>query len=231
VYSRSVREAGSGEDSTLTFGVSGKLWHGVLVFYDRETDSLWTQVEGRAIQGPREGQRLEHVSSVFTTWEKWVASHPDTLVLAKSEEAGERQGSVYASYFEDPNRLWLPELAQGLGGPRPKDLVWGATLDGDALAVSASLLDERGVVNAFLGEVPVAFVRDEATGGAWGVRRDAGPDVLVLEPSPGEDPGRIVVDAVSGERIEPASLPGLRLDRTYWYAWSRSHPGSLVLSR
>ena len=53
MYSRRVG------DATAEFGVSGKLWHGVLVMFDRETQSLWTQLDGRAIEGENQGLRLE----------------------------------------------------------------------------------------------------------------------------------------------------------------------------
>ncbi len=46
MYARKVGE------QTLTLGVSGNLWKDVLVLYDRETDSLWTQLSGDAIDGP-----------------------------------------------------------------------------------------------------------------------------------------------------------------------------------
>ena len=42
VYERTV--AGR----TLTFGVSGMLYRDALVMYDRETDTLWSHVDGRA---------------------------------------------------------------------------------------------------------------------------------------------------------------------------------------
>jgi len=37
----------------LDFGTSGKLWKSDLLMYDRETHSLRSQMEGRAVVGPR----------------------------------------------------------------------------------------------------------------------------------------------------------------------------------
>ena len=39
------------EDKELTFGVSGKLIRNVLVMYDRETESYWSQLLGEAVDG------------------------------------------------------------------------------------------------------------------------------------------------------------------------------------
>lgn len=44
-----------------SFGVSGVLHNSDLVMYDRETYSLWGQITGRAIVGPRAGERLKRV--------------------------------------------------------------------------------------------------------------------------------------------------------------------------
>ena len=43
---------------TLDFGTSGKLYKSDLVMYDRQSHSLWAQMEGRAIVGERAGTRL-----------------------------------------------------------------------------------------------------------------------------------------------------------------------------
>ena len=44
--------------TTLDFGTSGKLYKSDLVMYDRQSHSLWAQMEGRAIVGTRAGTRL-----------------------------------------------------------------------------------------------------------------------------------------------------------------------------
>jgi len=45
-------------DAVLDFGTSGKLYRSDLVMYDRQSHSLWAQMEGRAIVGARAGTRL-----------------------------------------------------------------------------------------------------------------------------------------------------------------------------
>ncbi len=41
-----------------------------LVMYDRETDSLWTQVDGRGIKGEFADRALEIVPSIHATWKE-----------------------------------------------------------------------------------------------------------------------------------------------------------------
>ena len=223
MYSREV------DGDARTFGVSGKLWHGVLVMYDRESESLWTQLDGRAIQGDALGATLAHVPSVYTTWSEWRRAHPDTLVLDMDEEERAREGSRYAEYFADPDRLYFDRLDEGLGGVSPKDVVFGVAVGGEALAVTEDLLASTGVANAVVGGVPVGFAYDARKG--WAVAVDRRLDdgrVVVMESRAGE--GELFADALTGEVRGLDELAPLRVDRAYWYAWARSHPGSRVLA-
>ena len=224
MYSRRLEDG-----ATPTFGVSGRLWNGVLVMYDRQSESFWTQLDGRAIQGELLGQRLSHVESVFTTWSRWVDAYPETLVLEKPPGERGQEGSSYTDYFADPERLFVPELAEGLGGIGPKDLVFGLFVGQEAFAVESSVLAERGVVNAVVGRRPLAVVRGE-NGFVYAVDRRLGGKITILEPQPGEDPRIAVRDALTGQRIELARFERVRVDRAFWYAWSRSHPASIVLA-
>ena len=226
MYSRDL-DAGA---APLTLGVSGKLWGGILVMYDRETDSLWTQIGGRALRGQHTGRVFEQRHSEFVTWETWRAAHPDTLVLEKDEEDRARERSHYEEYFADPEQLYFPELAEGLGGAGPKSVVFAVALEGGALAVTESLLVDRGVVNAVVGSIPVAFLRDPQTGFVKAVDRRLGERVLVPGPLPGRDPRLLFLDLVSGETRSATELESLRLDRSFWYAWKHTHPASEILA-
>ena len=39
-----------------------------------------------------------------------------------------------------------------------------------------------------------------------------------------------LIDTVSGREVRLENLEHQRVDRAFWYAWSRSHPGSRVLA-
>ena len=66
---------------TLVFGVQGALWGNAMTWWDHDTGSIWSQPLGEAIAGPRTGQRVELMSSEFTTWAAWRDEHPDSLAL------------------------------------------------------------------------------------------------------------------------------------------------------
>ncbi len=220
-------------DGDSSFGVSGKLWNGVLVMYDRETESLWTQVDGRAIEGPRTGERLSHVPSTFTSWGEWRAAHPDTLVLEKPTDIRDFEHSRYDAYLADPERLFLPELSEGLGGIGPKDVVFGLRLGEHQTAVAEAVLQEATVINAVLGKLPVAWVRFPSTGRVVAVNRKLSGSLLLLGAVDGASAGREgeVRDVLTGRVWHVDQLDALRVDRAFWYAWKRTHPDSLVIAR
>ena len=66
--------------SRTTFGVSGLLYNSDVLLYDRQTDSLWSQLLGKAITGPLKGTELKLIPLRHTTWRAWKSEHPDTLV-------------------------------------------------------------------------------------------------------------------------------------------------------
>lgn len=227
MYSRSINE-----DTTLNFGVSGKLWHGVLVMKDRETGSLWTQLDGRALEGELEGDLLEHVESTWTTWSAWVEAHPDTLVLAPvgddDAQADEVRASAYAGYFADPEALFLPELGEGLDLLGPKDIILGLKHGEATLAVEEVLVREAGVLQVFVGSEGHVLLEDPATGTitAHVTRLDGLPLFIDRRTATG-----LLHDAWNDLQVAPTDLERRRVDRVYWYAWKGTHAGTEALAR
>ncbi|HSG05403.1 MAG TPA: DUF3179 domain-containing protein, partial [Nitrospiria bacterium] len=66
----------------FTFGVSGLLYQSDVLMYDRQTDSLWSQILQEAVTGKMMGTRLTLLPLIHTTWEEWRKEHPNTLVLS-----------------------------------------------------------------------------------------------------------------------------------------------------
>ncbi len=64
------------------FGVSGLLYKRNLLFYDRQTDSLWSQLLSEAVTGPLAGTHLALLPGENTTWGMWKKEHPATQVLS-----------------------------------------------------------------------------------------------------------------------------------------------------
>jgi hypothetical protein len=70
------------EGRRYQFFVSGLLYKRNLLFYDRQTDSLWSQLLSQAVTGPMIGARLAMLPAEDTTWQAWKAQHPEARVLS-----------------------------------------------------------------------------------------------------------------------------------------------------
>lgn len=138
-FSRRVR------GRTTTFGVSGLLYNSDLIMYDRASKSLWQQITGAALVGPHRGEVLTPWPMTMTTWANWRSSHPDTQVLAPPAAEGRYASSTPYGDYDSSSRLMFPVTAND---PRvhPKTVVFGAIIDGQAVAVSDRLLSRDGVV-------------------------------------------------------------------------------------
>lgn len=68
----------------LTWGVSGLLYNSNLILYDRDTDSYWSQMLERAVQGKRDKEIPEKLKVVEMSWEAWKKLYPDTKILSES---------------------------------------------------------------------------------------------------------------------------------------------------
>jgi hypothetical protein len=82
-----------------TFGVSGLLYNSDVLMYDRETESLWSQIMAQAVTGPASGTRLDPIPILHTTWGNWLARHAESLVLKPPTAYGRNYNvSPYRDY-------------------------------------------------------------------------------------------------------------------------------------
>src|SRR5262249_10105432 len=64
---------------TLTFGVSGYLFHSNQILFDRQTYSLWSQLLQGAVTGKLRGEEVRQIPLAETSWAQWLAAYPRTL--------------------------------------------------------------------------------------------------------------------------------------------------------
>ena len=230
-----AREVG---DRVLTFGVSGKLIMNALVMYDRETDSLWSQFVGAAVDGPLVGAPLEPLASTFTEWGTWRTLHPDTLLL---DQGPASNVDPYGSYYSDASAGVVGETNFD-DRLSPKEMVIGVRIGAAARGYPLRYLFDIPVVNDRIGdrEVLVVFDAEHVVGTVFsrsvdgrtltfdlaGAERAAGhPDTVV--PLVDRETSTlwsgltgIAVDGpLSGDRLR--QLPSTPV---FWFAWSDFYP-------
>lgn len=153
----------SRDGAILTFGTSGKLVNSNLLMYDRQTDSQWPQILGRAINGKSKGMVLDEMPLAWTHWSRWRRRHPDSLVLSTETGYFRSYGrDPYGSYdkpgsYYDSGGPFFPVMAKD-GRLNAKEVVVGVKTNGRQMAIQKQGLRTRKLVNTKLAGIPlVAF--------------------------------------------------------------------------
>ncbi len=216
--------------SSSTFGVSGLLWRDSLIMYDRDTGSLWSQVLGKAVAGPMNGQALVEVPSQLTSWGDWKQRHPDTLVL---RENGRRRGSGYAGYHGDNSSIGIHGRSNPDERLPPKTLVYGMESNGVAAVASLGAVAGNGLVEGELAGAPVVVVAIGAERQtALAYSRVVDGRTLSFASVDQETVGDFATGSLwsreTGECLE-GELAGKRLapikgKHVYWGVWVQFHP-------
>lgn len=146
----------------LTFGVSGLLYQSDVLMYDRQTDSLWSQLAMKAVSGPQVNTELEWLASEHLTWAAWREKYPQGEVL--STQTGSQRnysGSSYASYEQSPDTMFpVPTYRAEL--PK-KDWVVGVIVDGVARAYPVKSLPPGQAVRDLVNSAALEITFHPAT--------------------------------------------------------------------
>lgn len=141
----------------LSFGVSGLLYNSDVLLYDRQTQSLWSQLLAQAISGPMKGQRLTMLPLTHTTWADWRASHPATKVLSLlTGKIRPYARDPYAGY-ESSEQIMFP-VAFRSAGYHPKERVLGVRIGEQTKAYPfVELGKTSGVVSDRIGDTALTI--------------------------------------------------------------------------
>jgi hypothetical protein len=132
-------------DQKLDFGVSGLLYNSDVLLYDRQTESLWSQIMRKAISGELRGKELTQLPITHTSWSDWRANHPQTQVL--SEKTGfsrDYRRDPYQGY-EQSQATYFRVTHEAPPAYHPKERVLGLEIDGRFKAYPFVEIDRGGV--------------------------------------------------------------------------------------
>lgn len=136
---------------TRTFGVSGLLFNSDVLMYDRETESLWSQLAMKAVSGPAVGKELELLTGEQMNWEAWKERFPQGKVLSRDTGTSRNyRSSPYRSY-ERTERLMFP-VRKYREDLKNKAWVAGLIIDGRAVAFPLAELEDFGTIKAKAGD-------------------------------------------------------------------------------
>lgn len=180
-----------------TFGVSGLLYNSDVLMYDRETESLWSQILQRAVSGPMVGVKLRLLSAYHTSWREWSRRYPQTLVLSRKTGFRRDYGRDPYEGYSRQRTLYFPVGSQN-SQYHPKEQVLG--------------IHFNGVTKAY------PFVELAKQGQSRFKDTIAGTEVIVewLE----KERTARVLTSISSQKQEEA-LPAVI---AYWFAWFAFYP-------
>ncbi len=159
------------DGETQIFGNAGALYKNAMTWWDRETQSIWSQPTGRAIEGRRKGTELFLLPSEVTSWQNWLNKHPNTLLMSNDlPRAGWRHQKFDPDFVvgivlgRDARAYYYKDIAavgiiQDQLGKTPL-LVWA---EGEETAVY-SRLHENGPLTFQLED---GLLRDQETDSTW----------------------------------------------------------------
>lgn len=233
------------------FGTSGMLYYSDLVMYDRQTHSLWAQMEGRAIVGDLAGAQLKALPAAIVAWGDWKRAFPKGQVL--SRETGYKRAygrNPYVGYdrVDQPPFLYKGPLDKRL---LPMERVVALSIGGQQKAYPYQVLKEQRVVaDTVGGKAVVVFYQPGTTSAldreAIADSRDVGATGVFSPFIQGqrltftirdgffidretESRWNILGQAVAG-KLNGKTLERLPAVDTFWFAWAAFKPQTAIYS-
>lgn len=212
---------------SYTFGSSGFLYRSNKLMYDRQTQTLWSQLTGEPVLGPLVSRRiapLRVLPLLSTTWREWLTRNPGTRVLSlrTGHVRDYRPGAAYGKYLASPGTMF-PVWKKAPDTLEVKEWVLVVNVEGSRKIYPIDELQRAGLVHDRIGVHEVVLVMERAyfTAGRR-FRRD----------------GEVLEDQISGERFligeeELVSPGGTRLKRlpahrAFWFGAYAFYPGTEV---
>jgi len=215
--------------------------NGVMVVVSKD-GTLWSTLSGRAIEGPKKGERLKRNPYLMTEWGHWLALHPDSITYdlfdGKKYPLAEmpREMSVNAkqSMGKVDDRLAADSLVLGVEG---SDVNKAFPLDENIdRACYMNKMNGESVVVFWYGRIKTAVAFRPRVGDReltfYADKKAAAASDVAPELSPFRDretnsqwtiAGRAVTGPLKGSELEWVESVQCR-----WYAWAAEYPKTEV---
>ncbi|MFQ5448036.1 MAG: DUF3179 domain-containing (seleno)protein, partial [Saprospiraceae bacterium] len=222
-----------------TFGVSGLLYNTNLIPYDRNSDSNWSQMLLKSVNGPLIGKEIETYPLVETTWQTWKAMYPNSKIMNTNTGFNRSYGVYPYGGYKTNEQLIFPVKPDDTRLPR-KERGLGIIVDGKAKFYRFEQFDAPVAVHqdVFKG-VELVVVGSSHQNFMAAYNRQL-PDGTMLEFSAVVETGNPVVmtdnegnewnifgEAVSGPRAGSALTPTESFIG-YWFSWGAFYPNAEI---
>lgn len=205
--------------------------------FDRQTDTLWTQVDGRSVKGRLFGRRLDIVPSVHATWKEWVTLYPDSHVLKKRGEFR----SSYDRYNRSASQLGIMGRRNPDSRLPGKERILGIRAGDTAMAFPVKAVRKARLVHAQVGPLPLLLIApdpklpvlayERRTRGkelTFRIELEEGRSVL-RDPQTGST-WEIATGKATAGPLAGAQLPRATAFPAFWFGWRGYFPNSEIWS-
>ncbi len=139
----------------VEFGTSGKLWNSNLLMYDRQTESLWSQVLGEAVVGEMTGAKLKILPSDIIRFGDWKKQFPGGQVLSRETGVSRSYGQdPYGDYYTRPGTIFPVSKTDSRLGD--KEFILGVIINGQAKAYSEAAVKKAGEIEDRFADKTIA---------------------------------------------------------------------------
>lgn len=224
--------------SGSTFGVSGLLYNSNLIPYDRGTQSNWSQMMMKSVNGDFIGNEVETSQLVETTYKTWKEMYPNSQIL--STNTGFARTYVEYPYggYRTNNDLLFPVNRED-NRLHKKARVLGIIVGESTLAYPIDSFGEDVTVinNSFSGLKHVTAI-SKGKNFAVAYNRELDDGTLLEFTAVQNELPIIMVDgegnkwdifgeAVNGPR-EGTHLEATKSFISYWFAWAAFYPNAVI---
>lgn len=212
------------EGKTLRFEASGGLVNSALVMQDKETDTYWSIMEGKAVAGELAGTKLVELPlGEKMPWAEWKEKHPKTLVL--SVNGHEDAPNSYAAYFRDPRGMFAEAEDDRLATKSPifafrhREIAYAVPIESVEKGKTFQLDDETHVF--LYREKDASRLRSTdayVSSAGFALRGDVWFEIGT----------NAMFDPESGTFEDDSVRPLIGFD-TFWYTWSLNNVETRIL--
>lgn len=222
------------DGNETTFGVSGLLYNSNIIPYDRATNSNWSQLLLKSVNGSLSGQKAETYNLVETSWKTWKSMYPHSKVVSKNTGYTRSYGSYpYGAYRENEslifpvsnsdNRLHAKERVLAVfDGTNVKAFTFEKLQENNTLILDVFPVNEILVTGNQQDNLMVAFQTETANGTQldFQVIENQLPNILTdNEGNTWDVFGRAVAGPRQGERLK--TIPHMM---GYWFSFAAFYP-------
>ena len=219
---------------TTTFGVSGLLYNSNIIPFDRNSDSNWSQMLLKSVNGDKAGKAVQVNKSLETTWKTWQAMYPQTTVVSTNTGFNRNyENYPYGSYKTNNNLLF--SITNSDTRLPKKERVAGVISGGNARVYRfGSFADSITTINDNINGTPLVCVGSEKDNFIMIMTRvTSNGTTLIFEPIQDSLPivmkdgsgsrWDVMGNAVSGPRMgEQLKFPPSYMG--YWFSWAAFYP-------